>query len=362
LRMNRLALSALAVGLLVAAGARAADSPLDSLKKGTPELKSAGALAFGPQGILFVADPQAAAVFAIDTEDRTAATSKDRPKVEGLDDKVASLLGVESKQLLFNDLAVNPISGNTYISMSRGKGTDAKPAIVKVDRAGKVSDFALKDVKFSKATLPNPTEDSKKRQDAITCIAFVKDRLFIAGLSNEEFASKLRSVAFPFTDADKGTSIEMYHGSHGQIETKSPIRTFTAFDIGGETNLLAAYTCTPLVKVPVSDLKPGEKVKGTTIAELGNHNVPLDMVVYKKDGKQYILVANSARGLMKVTTEGIDKVTPITTQIKDTAGLKYETIKGVEGVVQLDAFDKEYALVLLKTKGGSYNLETIELP
>jgi len=361
LRMNRLALAALAVGLLLAGSSRAADNLLDSLKKGTPELKSAGALTFGPQGILFVADPQAAAVFAIDTEDRTAAKSQDRPKVEGLDDKVASLLGIESKQLLFNDLAVNPISGNTYLSLSRGKGTDAKPAIVKVDRAGKVSDFALKDVKFSMATLPNPINDNAKRKEAITCIAFVKDKLYIAGLSNEEFSSNLRAVAFPFTTADKGSGIEMYHGSHGRVETKSPIRTFTSFDIGGETNLLAAYTCTPLVKVPVTQLKPGEKVTGTTIAELGNHNNPLDMVVYQKDGKQFILIANDARGLMKVSTDGIDKVQPITTRIPETAGLKYETVKGIEGVVQLDAFDKDHALVLLKTKGG-YNLDTIELP
>jgi peptide-methionine (R)-S-oxide reductase len=30
---------------------------------------------------------------------------------------------------------------------------------------------------------------------------------------------------------------------------------------------MAAYTCTPLVKIPVADLKAGAKVKGTTIAE-----------------------------------------------------------------------------------------------
>jgi len=361
LRMNRLALTALAAALVFAVGSRAADSPLASLKKGTPEMKSAGAITFGPEGVLFVADPQAAAVYAIDTEDRTASKSNDRPKVENLDEKIASLLGVEPKNLLFNDLAVNPISGNTYLSMSRGKGMDAKPAIVKVDRMGKVSDFALKDVKFSMTKLPNAPEDNAKRKDAITCMAFAKDKLYIAGLSNEEFASKLRAVPFPFADADKGTSIEMYHGSHGAVETKSPIRTFIPFDIGGETNLLAAYTCTPLVRVPVSQLKPGEKVKGTTIAELGNMNVPLDMVVYTKEGKQYILIANNKRGLMKVSTEGIDKVEPINSRVPDKAGLKYETIKGVEGVVQLDAFDKEHALVLIKTASG-YNLDTIDLP
>ena len=47
--------------LLLAPAAPAAESPLSSLKSDSPELKSAGALAFGPQGILFVGDSQAAA-------------------------------------------------------------------------------------------------------------------------------------------------------------------------------------------------------------------------------------------------------------------------------------------------------------
>jgi hypothetical protein len=54
-------------------------------------------------------------------------------------------------------------------------------------------------------------------------------------------------------------------------------------------------------------------------------------------------------------------VQPITSRISDTAGLKYEKVQGVEGVVQLDAFDKEHAVVLLK-KGDTYNLDTIALP
>jgi hypothetical protein len=31
--------------------------------------------------------------------------------------------------------------------------------------------------------------------------------------------------------------------------------------------LLAAYTCTPLVQFPISDLKAGAKLKGKTLAE-----------------------------------------------------------------------------------------------
>jgi hypothetical protein len=357
---SRFVLPALAAVLLLAAGARAADSALDSLKQESPELKSAGALAMGPAGILFVGDPQAAAVFAIDTGDRTPAASTDRPKVEGIDEKIASLLGIEAKQLLIKSLAVNPLSGNTYLAVARGRGPDAKPVLVRVARDGKLSELNLKGAKYAMAKLPNPAE-GRQRQDAITCLAYVKGRVFVAGLSNEEFSSNLRAIPFPFSDVNQGTNVGIFHGSHGRFETKSPIRTFVPYDINGEAHLLAAYTCTPLVKVPVAQLKAGEKVKGTTVAELGNHNRPLDMIVYKKDGKDYVLMANNSRGLMKIPTEGIDKVEAITKPVRDKAGLKYETL-ALKGVERLDAFDKDHALVLLKSGGGSYTLDTIALP
>jgi hypothetical protein len=345
--------------LAFAGGLRAAEKA-EGLTRGTPDLKSAGALAFGPPGILFIGDAQGGAVFAIDTGDRAAATETGRPKVEGLDDKIASLLGIEAKQLLVNDLAVNPMSGNTYLSLSRGKGPDAKPALMRVDRAGKVTEVALTDVPFAKVALSNAPE-GKQRQEAITHLGFVGGKLIVAGLSSEEFASRLRSLPYPFTTADNGTGVEIYHGSHGKIETKSPVRTFVAYEIDGEPNLLAAYTCTPLVKLPLAGLKPGANVKGTTVAELGNRNRPLDMIVYKKDGKDYILMANNSRGVMKVSLEGIGKAEGITSQIRDKAGLKYETIAALKGVEQLDRFDKDHAVVLMRTPAG-LTLETIELP
>jgi hypothetical protein len=355
--MNLTYMALVSVALL--AGSARADRE-HGLKKGTPEISSAGPLAFGPDGILFVADPRAAAIFAIDTGDRTA-QGTDRPRVEGIDEKIASLLGIEAKDLQFADLAVNPLSGNTYISVGRGKGPDAKPVIVRIDRSGKVSEFPLKDVKFASTTLSNAAE-GKMRKDAITHIAYVDGKIFVAGLSNEEFSSKLRSIPFPFATADQGASVEFYHGSHGRIETASPVRTFVAAEINGEANLLCAYTCTPLVKIPISQLKAGEKVKGTTVAELGKMNRPLDMIIYQKDGKEFILMANSARGVMKIPTEGIDKVAGITKRVPDKAGQQYETIASLKGVEQLDRFDKDHALVLIHAPSGEYKLETIELP
>jgi hypothetical protein len=357
---SRTSLAALALAAaVVLAGTTRAAGPRDSLQKGTPELQSISALAFGPEGVLFIGDARAAAVVAVDTGDRTAAGA-DRPKVEALDEKIASLLGTEPGQLLVNDLAVNPMSGNTYVGVTRGKGADAKPVLLRVERSGKIAEVPMTDVMFASMKLPNPGK-GRGPNDVITDMAYLNGKLYVACLSNEEFSSQFRVLPFPFGKVEKGTAVEIFHGSHGQRETRSPIRTFAPFEIKGETNLLAAYTCTPLVQVPVTDLKPGEKVKGKTVAELGNRNVPLDMIVYQKGGKDYILMANSARGVMKISTEGIDSVEPIEKRIADKAGLKYETIKDLEGTVQLDAFDKDHVLVLRK-KDNRLNLETVELP
>ena len=230
---------------------------------------------------------------------------------------------------------------------------------------GKIEELSLKNVKFAKAELPNsPDGDkvdrrgNKLRSQSITDLEYVDGRVFVAGLSNEEFASNLRAIPFPFADVEKGASVEIYHGAHGKFETASPVRTFTHYKIGGDEHLLAAYTCTPLVKLPVKQLQTGEKVKGVTIAELGNGNRPLDMLVYKKDGKDFILLANDRRGVMKITTDNIDKIEGITKPIQGTAGLTYETIGEMKGVTQLDRLNDTSALVLVQSEPGGAQSST----
>lgn len=346
-------------GMLLVGSAQGAGLA-DSLKKGTPDVKSVGPLAFGPEGILFIGDPAGAAIFAVDTGDRSPQPTGPF-NVPAIDEKLASLLGTDAKSILINDMAVNPASGNAYLSVSRGKGPDAIPVLIKVTPDGKLNEVSLKEIAFAKAALPNAAS-GRGRTESITDLAFVDGRVFIAGLSNEEFASKLRAIPFPFASVDNGTSVEIFHGAHGKLETASPVRTFTHYKINGEEHLLAAYTCTPLVKFPVSALKAGEKVKGTTVAELGNRNRPLDMIVYQKNGKDYILMANSARGMMKIATDGIDTKESISKRISDKAGLTYETIAALKDVQQLDRLDKNRALVLIAPQGGKADLKAVDLP
>jgi hypothetical protein len=345
------------VGVLCIVGTVHADLT-SSLKPGTLDLKFAGPLAFGPDGVLFVGDTTSAAIYAIDTSDKTRGSGKPL-NVDAVNEKIASLLGTDAQQILINDMAVNPASGSVYFSVSRGKGPDAKPAIVRFNTEGKLEEFAPKTVKFAKVALPNPS--AKSRAQSITDIAFVDGRVIVAGLSNEDFASTLRAIPFPFNEADKGTGVEIYHGAHGKVETHAPVRTLTTYAIAGQECILAAYTCTPLVQFPIKDLKAGAKVKGKTIAELGNGNAPLDMFVYKKDGKDWLLIANSKRGVMKVSTEGMDKLPAIEARTGVT-GAKYETIKEWQGVVQLDRFNDTNAIVLIQGTDGKINLKTMPLP
>jgi hypothetical protein len=86
------------------------------------------------------------------------------------------------------------------------------------------------------------------------------------------------------------------------------------------------------------------------------------MVVFKKDGKDYILMANSSRGVMKITTDNIDKIDAITARVATTAGLPYETVESLKGVQQLDRLDDSRALILIQAESGSLNLQTIPLP
>jgi hypothetical protein len=333
------------------------------MTKGTPPLESAGPATFAPQGILLVGDTQAAKIFAIATDDKPEGTPSQSLNVEKLDEKIAALLGTTPKGILVNDMAVNPETGNTFLTVSRGTGPDSKPVIMRVDSSGKLTEFPLKDVLYSMAAIPNaPAEKAKGRQDVTTDLQFADGQVIVAGLSNEEFASQLRVIPFPFASVDKGTSVEIYHGAHGKLETMAPVRTLAVFDIGGQPNVLAAYTCTPLVKFPLSDLKPGSKIKGTTVAELGNRNRPLDMIVYKKDGKDYLLIANSSRGVMKVNVEKIDSTEGISSRITNTAGLPYDSISALKGVTQLDKLDKDHALVLVQSESGSMNLQSVQLP
>ncbi len=368
----------------------AQDSPVSSGVG--PKLSYLGPMSFGPDGVLFAADSEDVFIYALDLSDHLAGGEPGAANVEAIDEKIAAVLGTDAASVMVTDLAVYPETRNAFIAVMRGKGVGAVPVLLRVDGAGEIEVVPLEDVPYSRVRLPNPPGEvtalplqggvelpipnypSNQATDyplalfgvqTITDLAYRDGRLYVAGLSNEEFASKLRSIAYPFTAVDAGTSVEIWHAPHDQFETRSPVYTFVPYDIDDEPHLIASYLCTPLVKFPVSSLEPGKDVRGVTIAEFGNGNRPLDMIVYEKNGEDFLLMSNNRRGVMKIPTAGFGDADPLTGAVADgdTAGVPFETIAALEGVEQLDLLDDGHALVIARqSEQGPLNLGAVALP
>lgn len=353
-----------------------------SFQRGKPDMRSMSALAFGPEGILFIGDGKGGAVFALDLGDRTAPAKSEPLSVPNIETKVAALLGTTSDAVLIHDMAVNPVSQQTYLAVSRERGKwmsgwelpndigDAQ-VLLRIDTKGGLHEVALDDVSFSTKKIPNPVDPAKThvwkkglslRADTITDMAYAEGTLFVAGLSNEEFASTMWRVPFPFAPGTAATTLEIFHGAHGKYETHAPIRTFVPYRMKGRSHLLAAYLCTPLVTFETDKLIDGTHVKGRTIAEFGSGNYPLDMVVYEKDGEQRLLIANSNLPYMVVKTKDIDAYEGSITQEVEgyLAGVPWEPRSG-SGIQQFDRLGSEYFVALQRLPGGTLDLITYPL-
>ena len=332
-----------------------------------PELQSIGPLSFGPTGVLYAADSLAGKIYALDLGTQATGGAPGTANVANITQKIAAMLGTDALQVNVTDLAVDARTHNSFVAIMRGQGPDAKPALLRVDGAGKITTIDTSALQFTSVDLPNlpagSSEGRNQRAQAITQVKYANGRVWASGLSNEEFASKLWSVAYPFSKADAGTSVEIYHGNHQQLETRAPMYAFLPYTIGNEPYVIGAYLCTPLVKFPVSGLQPGAKVMGTTIAELGNRNRPLDMVLYKKNGKEFLLMANTTRGVMKIPTEGFGTAAPITMPVtSETGGVPFEKVPSMARVQQLDLLDATHSVVLAGSNAAGLDLQAVELP
>lgn len=364
----------LATALLLAGSLAGADS----FSTGQPEIKSMSALAFGPEGVLFVGDGKGAAVYAVDLGTRTPVAVKDPKPIADVEGKLAALLGAKPADVMIHDLAVDPIGKRPYLAVSRGRGAWNAPfllpndvadanVLVRFDAEGKPEVVDLSSVRHARVALPNPVDAAKQvpwkkaslRADTITDMAFADGALYVAGLSNEEFAASMWKVAYPFAGPVSVTTIENYHGAHGKYETEAPVRTFVPYQLKGRTHLLAAYLCTPFVTFPVADLKDKQHVKGRTIGEFGSNNYPLDMVLVKPKGKDKVLIANSNLPLMVVDPKDIEAYEgAIDKPVESyTAGVRFEQRAGT-GILQMDNLGEDHILLLQRLSGGQLDLTT----
>jgi hypothetical protein len=353
----------------------------ENMVTGPVTVKSLSKLTFGPDGVLFVADSIGARIWALDLDDRTPSGEVKPLEINDMEGKLAGMLGADPRDVMIHDMAVNPISKNAYLTVSRGRRSFTEQGLLpndvanasvllRVTPSGKIEEVRLNRVKRSFVDLVNPIDEkvtsefkrSKARVDAISDMAFVSGKLIIAGLSNEEFSSTLRIYPFPFDGKGSSTSIEIYHGSHGRYETNSPVRAFLPIEIKGKQYIMASYLCTPLVLFPMDELKDKQHLKGQTIAELGNGNYPLDMVAFQYKGKERIMVVNSSRGVVLIDADDLSKPLPsITTPIEGTGGIPFQ-LRANRGILQAENFGAKNLLVLSRNViNGEVSLWTMPI-
>ena len=376
-RHARIALGVAGTTALLATkdGATAADLsdrtlfPANGMHLGAVQLQSAGVMYFSRDGTLFVADPRGAAIYAIDVADTYRDTSRTGVQITDVDGKIAAALGTTRDQIRIVDMVAHPLSQSLYFSLTRGKGNDAVPALVRVTKADeKVTVLPLENIRNARADIPDaPTPDAKtpwgdsKRTFSVTHLALVDGELYIAGLGNEEFASTLRRMPYPFVGKEAATTVEMYHTSHDRYETASPIESFVAIDLGGKPSLVAGYGCSPIVTLTRADLAAGKHVRGKTVAELGGGNRPFDMIRYTNaKGKEYILDGNSNRTLTRLDPEQLAAAKAMTSSVKqawEPAGVGYLPV-AVVGVLQLDNYNADN-IVMLKRDIETGSLDVV---
>jgi hypothetical protein len=345
-------------------------------------LASAGVLAFGPDNTLFIGDTRGAAVHAFTLtgsalipQDKVsygnAKSFQGRDLIERIDQQIAALLGTSADQVVINDMKVHPASKQIFLSVHRGRGPDAIPVILTIDN-GKLKILELGALSHSKISINNAPGNETlefgqlQRNLAITDITYFEGEIFVAGVSNEEFASTLRRIPYPFTGAISTRSIEIWHAVHAQLETRAPVITQLVRRIEDTPYLIAVYACTPIVRIPVAELKNGAHVRGEMIGELGFGNTPIDMVNYLDgfDGKEYVLVTHNSRSATRVALADIPKVDPMPVNVGNNfgpSGIDQYPIP-LTATYQLDLIDSQWAVVIRRHPADDKRLDLHTLP
>lgn len=269
-----------------AAGKSASERFFKDAQKSGLVLSSASSLAFGPEGLLLVAEPRTAAIVAIDTGD-TGPVKRLAKRVENVSALIAATLSAPVASVQIADMAVNPASGKVYFSITHG--ADKRSAIIVIDADGKAAAFDT--AKLAHVRVPLPAKESGSIRN-ISDLAFAGDRVLVTGQSNEEFSSKIFTLPLPLGHQQSGKVIgaETFHVAHGKWETKAPITSFFPLEEGGKHYVVGAFACTPIAKFPVDEIATGQNVRGTSVVELGGGNRPLDLFTYQRDGKRWVVV------------------------------------------------------------------------
>lgn len=292
------------------------------------DMKFAGALEFADDGTLFIGDNHNGAIYAFEMPAEAGPEQIMPSSIANIDAKIAELLGVGKSAIELNDMASHPVSHDLYISVTRLGNSVSQPALIHVTQDQQVNLVDLAAFEFQKqdlmafpegettfrprgagpGTVPLPRDLAKGeiplRTLAIMDMEFYESELFVAGVATDNFLSSLRRMPYPFDGSQGITNVEMYHITHDQYESRAPIRAMSVQEIDGKPQLVAAYTCSPIVLVPLEDIQDGAKISANTIMDYGNGQ-PLDMIPFNMRGQTMLFVTNDSRSPQVIPVAGL---------------------------------------------------------
>jgi hypothetical protein len=356
----------------------------EGMKSKTLLFKSISALEFSPEGVLFIGDSIQGKVFAINLKDTTASQIVEPPEILNLENKIAALVGAKASDILIHDMAVHPSSKAVYMSVSRGRSNwnsrwnmpndlDNASILIKVNNDSSIELIDFSKLSYTQANIPNPINKLikysnkgplrgvNKRVNAITGIAYNNNKIYVSGLSNEDFASSLWAFNFPFNAKVSATTLEIFHGAHDRFETHSPIRALLPYKVNNKLQLLAAYLCTPVVLIDLDSLNDNNHIKGKTIGEIGDANIPIDMVAFSYAGEEKVVMSNTQMPLMTFKKSDIESIKTSLNTADDiySLGLKYQDLpRG--GIQQIDDFNEQFIIATKRLGGGKLSLVSIK--
>jgi hypothetical protein len=373
--MARTPATVLAACMLLATSAPAAE-----LATGNPKVQSIESISFGPDGMLLIGDGSGAQVVAVYTGD-IKPVPWGQVEVADLKEQVGGRLGTSAKGIEIRKLAVNPASHRAYLAVR--KLADKQDLILTVDGQGKIQEYALDNVKYNRYKLP-----ADEKAPKITDVTFADGRILLAVQAGQTFSSKIYSIDTRQDDATPyWISTDTFHVAHNKWETNAPIRTVIPYVENGKKYLVGAFTCTPIVKYSLEDLKAGGRVKGQSVIELGHGNTPQDMFVYEKNGKSYILMNNLRMGAMqknnpvgpspywtakvdhaileeseKINDKALWRINPKGGKASESMTDRAVVVPEFHGVVMMDRLDLDRALVIRTDDKGGFKLAVLPLP
>lgn len=309
-----------------------ADAPLD--------LRFAGALEFAENSTLFVGDNLNGAIYAFEVPADAPEGQVAPSTIANIDARIAELLGVGANAIQINDIAAHPVSNEVYISVTRIGNLVSQPAIVVVSQDQALRLLDLSSLEFQRQQLnefpegeitfngrsggmgPAMPRDTAKTAVPLNTLAimdmeFYEGELFVAGVATDNFLSSLRRMSYPFDGTQSIANVEMYHIAHDQYESRAPIRAMSIQEIDGEPQLIAAYTCSPIVLVPLVEIEDGARISARTIMDYGNGQ-PLDMIAYNHqspfggDAQPSLFVTSNSRSPQLIPISGLQNAQVVT--------------------------------------------------